>query len=318
MINEEKGSTDVNQLSARCYATDACYPLKINEEKFSELSRFKIVTQLKYQNHLKLMHYLKEGKSDVSTLSNMYDLFFQEGESNIQHQKETKGKVVCYDDQIQLYHEATGRYLKAIPVDISAKETGNKETFMTFKLGFSKHPDKYTHFSFASLFNKNKIMENKVIHNQDKAYLAMVEDKIEYHLVAGDEEFLLKSNEKQNMTVVKLQNEMGCQENEMQQKVKYVYLRHGQGNNFVVPVFDHEFMQYKLQHVGLAKISETTGLKFDFVWKCILHSEDMVSFIHCNSGILLSFDKGKNWEGSNGENGDTRNQQVLSMLESQE
>ena len=68
------------------------------------------------------MNYLKEGKSDVSTLSNMYDLFYQEGESNIQQQKQTKGTAVCYEDQIQLYHEATGRYLKAIPVDFSEKE----------------------------------------------------------------------------------------------------------------------------------------------------------------------------------------------------
>ena len=280
MIDQEKDIKDINQLSARCYATDACYPLKINEKKFSELSRFKIVTQLKYQNQSKLMYSLKKGKADLSTLRNMYDLFYREGKSNIRRQKEKKGTVVCYNDQIQLYHEATGRYLKAIPVDISAKEAGNKETFMTFKLGFSKHPNKYTHFSFSSLYNKNKNMESKVIHNQDKAYLVIVEDTIEYHLVAGYEEFFLKSDQKQNMTVVKLQNEMGCRENEMQQKVKYIYLRHGQGNNFLVPVFDHEFIQYKLQHVGLTKISETTSLEFNFVWKCILHSQDTVSFIH--------------------------------------
>ena len=267
MIDEDIDTTFVNQLSARCYATDTCYPLKISEEKFSELSRFKIVTQLKYKNHSKLMSSLKEGESNMSTLNNMYDLFYQEGESNIQHQNETKGTMVCYDDQIQLYHEATGRYLKAIPVDTPTKEAGNKEIFMTFKLGFSKHPNKYTHFSFVSLFNKNKIMENNVIHNRDKVYLTIVEDRIAYHLVTGDEEFLLKSNEKQNMTVVKLHKEKGCYDNEMQQKVKYVYLRHGQSNNFLVPVFDHEFTQYRLQHIGLVKTSETTGLKFDLVWK---------------------------------------------------
>ena len=32
---------------------------------------------------------------------------------------------------------------------------------MNYKLGFSKLPDKYTHFKFESLYNKHMITESK-------------------------------------------------------------------------------------------------------------------------------------------------------------
>ena len=110
MENAEQIEFRHAQLSSRCYASDACYPLQVNKNQFAELSRFKIVPQLKYENHSRMIDALRDG-TPASKLSTEYDLFFQEGESNIRKQKETRDQPVCYGDNIQLYHEATRSYL---------------------------------------------------------------------------------------------------------------------------------------------------------------------------------------------------------------
>lgn len=93
MTNEDNNDVKHAQLSSRCYASDACYPLKVEDNQFAELSRFRIVPNLKYENHLRIIEALREGESEAK-MSTLYDLFFQEGESNIEKQKELKGSPV--------------------------------------------------------------------------------------------------------------------------------------------------------------------------------------------------------------------------------
>ena len=116
---------DYAQLCCRNYASDACYPIKVEENQFAELSRFRIVPQLKYENHMRLIDALRDEESQ-SRMNNLYDLFFQEGESNIRIQKEHKDKPVCYGEYVQLFHEATNRYLKAIPLPSTTDGTRHK------------------------------------------------------------------------------------------------------------------------------------------------------------------------------------------------
>lgn len=314
LFNEENKSVSLKQLSARFHSTDSLYALNIEENKFTELSRLRIVPQLKFKNHQFLMNSLSRGETDNVELSNKYDHFFQEGESNIQIQKEMSGKPVLFGDKIQLYHEATQRYLKAIPIDSSKVQIDSKERFLTFKLGFSKYPSKYTHFTLSQLYNKNMQSGNKTISDKDKAYLGFVDEDIEYNLIVGEEAFLFKTGIKQDMEVRKLSNPFGCQENELTQKLKYVYIRHGQGHNFIKPVFDDKFAQFKLQEIRQDEITETSGLRVDFVWKCIAHSDLKVSFVHMKSGILLSFDKSLNWADTNGERCKKRFEEVQRMI----
>ena len=93
MTNEDNNDVNHAQLSSRCYASDACYPLKVEKNQFLELSRFRIVPNLKYENHLRIIEALREGESEAK-MSTLYDLFFQEGESNIGKQKQMKGSPV--------------------------------------------------------------------------------------------------------------------------------------------------------------------------------------------------------------------------------
>jgi len=98
------------------------------------MSKFRVVPKLKHESHLKLIEELnKDGPK--SNLESYYDHFYQEGESNIKSQIETKGTPVYFGDEVQLYHEATERYLQAIPVDRTNSIASNEE-FMAYKLGF--------------------------------------------------------------------------------------------------------------------------------------------------------------------------------------
>ena len=44
-------------------------------------------------------------------------------------------------------------------------------------------------------------------------------------------------------------------------------------------------MYIKVEH-----FSETSSLQFDLVWKCIVHDDQKITFVHCQSGIILDFD----------------------------
>jgi hypothetical protein len=314
LFNEESKSVSLKQLSSRFHSTDSWYALEIEENKFTELSRLRVVPQLKYKNHQFLMNSLADGITDDVKLSNQYDHFFQEGESNIQIQKEMAGKPILFGEKIQLYHEATQRYLKAIPIDSSKGPADSKERYLTFKLGFSKYPNKFTHFTFSPLYNTNMQTGKKTISDRDKVYLSFVDDNIEYNLVVGEEDFLFKTGIKQDMEVRKLSNPFGWEENELTQKLKYVYIRHGQGHNFIKPVFDDKFAQFKLQEIRQDEITETSGLKVDFVWKWIVHDDLKVSFVHMKSGILLSFDNALDWADTNGERCKKRYAEVQRMI----
>ena len=129
-------------------------------------------------------------------------------------------------------------------------------------------------------------------------FLNLIESGIAYHLVFNEEQFLFKADQKQDLTVTKLTNNMGCEENGVQQQCKYVYIRNGAENDFVVPVFDNDFTEYKMEHISLKKLHETTGLRWQLVWKCIIHSDERVTFIHCKTGVILSFDGKENIAGS--------------------
>ena len=169
---------------------------------------------------------------------------------------------------------------------------------MNYKLGFSKHPDKYTHFKFESLYNKHMITESKRVLDQDKVFLNLTEDKIPYHLSFDDEQFIFKADKKQDLVVTKLTNEMGTEQNYIQQQLKYVYLRNGQKNEFLLPVFDNEFTEHKLEYIGVKKLHETTGLRWELVWKCIVNPDNKATFVHAKTGVILSFDGKENIEGS--------------------
>ena len=98
------------------------------------MSRFRVVPKLKYESHLGLIQELsKDGPKP--NLESYYDHFYQEGESNIKSQIETRGTPVCFGDEVQLYHEATERYLQVTPVDRDSSDNSS-EKFMAYKLGF--------------------------------------------------------------------------------------------------------------------------------------------------------------------------------------
>ena len=113
LLNIKDSSTEdrTQQLSARSYIADACYTLNVGSEEFSELSRLRVIPQLSYEHQDKLESALAHSGIDQDTLSQLYDAFYQEGKSNIQNQKDTSGKTVNVDEKVQLYHEATQRYL---------------------------------------------------------------------------------------------------------------------------------------------------------------------------------------------------------------
>lgn len=277
------------QLSVKTYASDTCTPLHIQKGKYSQMSKLRIVPELKYESHLELIEELSK-PGPRTDMDNYYDHFFQEGESNIQKQMDNKDKHACFGDVIQLYHEATGRYLMAIPVDRSDKEDIESKKHMSYKLGFSMHPNKQTHFTFESLYNSNTIYESKWLADFDQVYLSFKDNDYEYHLVLENNELLFKAGEKQNLILRRFRPQEGNPLNDIQEKVKYVYIRHGQDNDFLVPRFDNKFNVHKLKYIKVDKLSETTSLKYDLVWKCIVHDEETVTFVHCKSGVVLSFD----------------------------
>lgn len=169
----------VTQLSTKTYASDSCCPLTVQANQYSQMSKLRVVPRLKYESHLELIEELsKDGPKP--NLDSYYDHFYQEGESNIMTQKDTKGNPVNFGDDIQLYHEATERYLKAIPVDRTNSDESNKD-FLAFKLGFSKHPSRHTHFKFESLYNTNTVYESKRVTDLDKIYLSFKENNKIYH-----------------------------------------------------------------------------------------------------------------------------------------
>lgn len=179
---------------------------------------------------------------------------------------------------------------------------------MKYKLGFSKHPDKSTHFKFEPLYNKHMITESKRVISRDQVFLNLIESGIAYHLVFNDEQFLFKADQKQDLTVTKLPTPLGCEENRVQQQCKYVYIRNGAGNDFLVPVFDNDFTEYKMEHVSLKKLHETTGLRWQLVWKCVIHPGNKVTFVHCKTGVILSFDGRENISGSELRSSDSEEQ----------
>ena len=289
-VNEGEEKQLYSQLSTKTYAADSCYPLKVEKNKYSDLSRFRVIPQLKYDNHLELIEILKDPKHDTD-LNNYYDHFYQEGESNIEKQKERQGKPVFFGQEIQLFHEGTGRYLYAIPVNKSYSDENKSKEHMTYKLGFSRHPNRFTHFKFESLYNTNMVYENKKIADLDKVYLSFADKLIKYHLISGKEEFLFKVGEKQDLTLRKFKGKKDSRLNEIQEEVKYVYIRSGQGTDFLIPQFDDMFNHHKLKYIRVDQLLETSSLQYDLVWKCYLNDYDKATFIHCKTGVVLEFGK---------------------------
>lgn len=117
---------------------------------------------------------------------------------------------------------------------------------MTYKLGFSKHPSRETHFTLESLYNTKTVYKVSRITDFAKVYLNFSDNETDYHLVSENNEFLFKVGEKQDLVLRKFDTEEGNLLNSLQEKVKYVYIRHDQDNNFLVPEFINKFNQYKL------------------------------------------------------------------------
>lgn len=44
------------------------------------------------------------------------------------------------------------------------------------------------------------------------------------------------------------------------------------------------------RYIKLNHLSETSSLKYDLVWKCIVHEDQKVTFVHCKTGIVLAFE----------------------------
>jgi len=306
LLNIKDSSTEdrTQQLSARSYIADACYTLNVGSEEFSELSRLRVIPQLSYEHQDKLESALAHSGIDQDTLSQLYDAFYQEGKSNIQNQKDTSGKTVNVDEKVQLYHEATQRYLWAIPINDSTSSLGS------FRLGFSKRCNNLTHFRFVQVSS-----DTSDIKSNDNIFLQLEVDAAKYTLNSTDEGFYFKTDKQQPMTLVKLTNDFGCRDNAVQQRCKYVYIRHGDSNNFLVPIFDNNFTQHKLYHIGLRQIDETSALELEFIWKLILLSEGRTAFIHCQSGIFLNFDENFDWTETTGLNGRNRQAHVSTMIE---
>ena len=79
--------------------------------------------------------------------------------------------------------------------------------------------------------------------------------------------------------------------NYVQEKIKYVYIRYGQTNYFLVPHFFHKFNHHKILYVRVEQLVETSSLEYNLVWKCILHDDDRITFVHCQSGVTLGKDQ---------------------------
>lgn len=73
-----------------------------------------------------------------------------------------------------------------------------------------------------------------------------------------------------------------------------MYLRHNLKDEYLVPVFNDEFTKYKLMYITTRTFLETDSLEYDLVWAIDFKDKDIVSFIHCKSGIHLYFEENRN------------------------
>lgn len=161
---------------------------------------------------------------DKEKLDIKHNYMVEEGFQNIDRQKMFVKTPVLYGEYIQLYNEATKRFLCVEPVSnekIKFKNQTYDENNKLYMLGFSQFPSEYTHFKLEACFPSGVFERSQEFVSRKDVFLIW-EKETRYFLTIHNDICLMNMDERLPLTPRLIKDQSTSAMHTTQEELRYV------------------------------------------------------------------------------------------------